>query len=168
MKALTTQVITMQTFFSVQSALLPVEPVYKLLVKARSYLSASQYCLKHTSLLLCTLLYHLYLWTCIHLLISSPHLSPSMHSKPCSSQVYLWRQSHMPSKPLSDYSTSFNCPKHHPFWLQIHLDSSVWPAPISHSPAPFLAMKSVITSVCQKDDSGRCGGPSDQIPHGLP
>lgn len=116
--------ITMQTFFSVQSALLPVEPVYKLLVKAGGYLSASQYCLKHTSLLLPTLLYHLYWWTCIHLFISNPHLSPSMHSKPCTSQVYLWRQSHMPSKPLSDYSTSFNCPKHHPFWLQIHLDSS--------------------------------------------
>lgn len=111
----------MQTFFSVQSALLPVEPVYKLLVKAGSYLSASQYCLKHTSFLLPTLFYHLYLWTCIYLLISSPHLSPSMHSKPCTSQVYLC---HMPCKPLSNYSTSCNCPKHHPFWLQIHLDSS--------------------------------------------
>lgn len=53
MKALTTQVITMQTFFSVQSALLPVEPVYKLLVKARSYqpvstaLNTHLYCYAH-------------------------------------------------------------------------------------------------------------------------
>lgn len=158
----------MPTFFSVQSALLPVEPVYKLLVKAGSYLSASQYSLKHTSLLLPTLLYHLYLWTCTHLLISSHHLSPSMHSNPallrciCEDKVTCPPSlSQTTAHPLTVQNiTRFGC-------------KSTWILPsgrllFSHSPAPFLLIKSVITSVCKEDDSGRCGGPSDQTPHGLP
>lgn len=75
----------------------------------------------------------------------------------------------MPSKPLSDYSTSFYCPKHHPFWLQIQLESShLADSLFSRSPSPFLPMKNVITSTCEEGDSGKCGGPSGQTHRGLP
>lgn len=152
-----------------QSALLPVEPACKLLAKAGSYLSASQYCLEHTSLQLPTSPYRLYSQTRIHLLTSSPHLSPSTHSKPCTSLVEFVRTvAHPPSlsqitaHPLNVQNiTRFGC-------------KSTWTLPIwpthhfSHSPSPSLPMKSLITPTCKEDDSGRCGGPSGQTHHGLP
>lgn len=158
----------MQTFFSVQSALLPVEPVYKLLVKAGSYqpvstaLNTHLYCYPH-----CFTIY-------IYGLVSTSSYQVLIYPQACTANPALLRctcedkvtcppsLSQITAHPLTVQNiTRFGCKS---TWIP-----PIWPAPLfSHSAAPFLPMKSVITSVCKEDDSGRCGGPSGQTPHGLP
>lgn len=157
----------MQTFFLVQSALLPVEPVYKLLVKIGSYLSASQYCLNHTSFLLHCFTIFIYglVSTSSYQVLIYPQActaNPTLLRCICEDQVMCPpRLSQITAHPLTVQNiTRFGCKS-----TQI---LCIWPAPLfSHSSVPFLPI-SVVTSVCKEDDSGRCGGPSGQTPHGLP